>query len=73
MSNVDISWKEREAVVLALGAIVEGCINGVFPPLRVIVAFFVPLLDDKFPLVQSITCWTLSHYTKWIVEGAGHL
>lgn len=73
LSNVDISWKEREAAVLALGAIAEGCINGLFPHLREIVAFLVPLLDDKFPLVRSITCWTLSRYSKWIVQGAGHL
>ncbi len=36
-----------------------------------IVAFFVPLLEDKRPLVQSITCWTLSRYSKWIVQVNG--
>lgn len=29
----DASWKEREAAVLALGAIAEGCINGLYPHL----------------------------------------
>jgi transportin-1 len=33
-----------------------------------IVAFLVPLLEDKRPLVRSITCWTLSRYSKWIVQ-----
>ncbi|KOM32028.1 hypothetical protein LR48_Vigan01g158400 [Vigna angularis] len=29
----DDAWKEREDVVLALGAIGEGCINGLYPHL----------------------------------------
>jgi hypothetical protein len=33
-----------------------------------IVAFLIPLLDDKFPLIRSITCWTLSRYSKFIVQ-----
>lgn len=71
-SSGDADWKEREAAVLALGAVAEGCINGLYPHLPVIVSFFVPLLDDKFPLIRSITCWTLSRYSKFIVQGIGH-
>ncbi|XP_077241420.1 transportin-1-like [Tasmannia lanceolata] len=67
----DIVWKEREAAVLAFGAIAEGCINGLYPHLLEIVAFLIPLLDDKFPLIRSITCWTLSRYSKFIVQGIG--
>ncbi|RVW51022.1 Transportin-1 [Vitis vinifera] len=33
-----------------------------------IVAFLIPLLDDKFPLIRSITCWTLSRFSKFIVQ-----
>ncbi|CBI18918.3 hypothetical protein VitviT2T_026981 [Vitis vinifera] len=66
------SWKEREAAVLALGAIAEGCVRGLFPHLAEIVAFLIPLLDDKFPLIRSITCWTLSRFSKFIVQGVGH-
>ncbi|KAK9057018.1 hypothetical protein SSX86_024384 [Deinandra increscens subsp. villosa] len=68
----DASWKEREAAVLALGAIAEGCINGLYPHLTEIVAFLIPLLDDKFPLIRSISCWTVSRFSKFIVQGAGH-
>nr|GEU83293.1 transportin-1 isoform X1 [Tanacetum cinerariifolium] len=68
----DASWKEREAAVLALGAIAEGCINGLYPHLSEIVAFLIPLLDDKFPLIRSISCWTLSRFSKFIVQGIGH-
>ncbi|XP_022948093.1 transportin-1-like [Cucurbita moschata] len=65
----DEAWKEREAAVLALGAIAEGCINGLYPHLPQIVTFLIPLLDDKFPLIRSISCWTLSRFSKFIVQG----
>ncbi|KAF4382452.1 hypothetical protein G4B88_011404 [Cannabis sativa] len=68
----DEAWKEREAAVLALGAIAEGCITGLYPHLSEIVAFLIPLLDDKFPLIRSISCWTLSRFSKFIVQGVGH-
>ncbi|CAN6438976.1 unnamed protein product [Victoria cruziana] len=68
----DAAWKEREAAVLALGAIAEGCYSGLYPHLPEIVAFLTPLLDDKFPLIRSITCWTLSRFSKWLVQGTGH-
>ncbi|KAG5526841.1 hypothetical protein RHGRI_032939 [Rhododendron griersonianum] len=66
------TWKEREAAVLALGAIAEGCINGLYPHLSEIVAFLIPLLDDKFPLIRSISCWTVSRFSKYIVQGVSH-
>jgi transportin-1 len=37
-----------------------------------IVTFLIPLLDDKFPLIRSISCWTISRFSKFIVEGIGH-
>ncbi|KAG1363579.1 putative Transportin-1 [Cocos nucifera] len=68
----DSAWKEREAAVLAIGAIAEGCINGLYPHLPEIIAFLIPLLDDKFPLIRSITCWTLSRFSKYIIQGIDH-
>ncbi|KAF8377772.1 hypothetical protein HHK36_031157 [Tetracentron sinense] len=146
-STDDVVWKEREAAVLALGAIAEGCITGLYPHLpevkagggvilrdykgkfvagffpfynicsntiakcsntiaklralldglvlyenlnlesdrvlaksngsgeltvtgsQQIVVFLIPLLDDKFPLIRSITCWTISRFSKFIVQG----
>ncbi|KAG4148994.1 hypothetical protein ERO13_D05G317050v2 [Gossypium hirsutum] len=35
----DEAWKDREAAVLALGVVGEGCINGLYPHLSEIVAF----------------------------------
>ncbi|XP_044508458.1 transportin-1-like [Mangifera indica] len=68
----DAAWKDREAAVLALGAVAEGCINGLYPHLSEIVAFLIPLLDDKFPLIRSISCWTLSRFSKFVVQEVGH-
>ncbi|KAJ8490368.1 hypothetical protein OPV22_012089 [Ensete ventricosum] len=68
----DSSWKEREAAVLAIGAVAEGCINGLYPHIPEIVTFLIPLLDDKFPLIRSISCWTLSRFSKFIIQNIGH-
>ncbi|CAA2978901.1 transportin-1 isoform X2 [Olea europaea subsp. europaea] len=68
----DTTWKDREAAVLALGAIAEGCINGLYPHLPEIITFLIPLLDDNFPLIRSISCWTLSRFSKYIVQGIAH-
>ncbi|WCJ39923.1 transportin 1 [Euphorbia peplus] len=68
----DEAWKDREAAVLALGAVAEGCINGLYPHLPQIVDFLIPLLDDKFPLIRSISCWTLSRFSKYIVQESGN-
>ncbi|XP_050232437.1 transportin-1 [Mercurialis annua] len=68
----DEAWKDREAAVLALGAIAEGCISGLYPHLPQIVEFLIPLLDDNFPLIRSISCWTISRFSKYIVQEIGN-
>ncbi|GBG76318.1 hypothetical protein CBR_g22065 [Chara braunii] len=67
-NNTDAAWKDREAAVLALGAVAEGCIDGLRPHLNQIVNCLLPLLEDPRPLVRSITCWTLSRYSKYVVQ-----
>ncbi|KAL3914104.1 MAG: hypothetical protein SGPRY_007740 [Prymnesium sp.] len=49
-------WEVRESGILALGAIAEGCIDHIYT------------LNEPKPLIRSITCWTLSRYSKWIVS-----
>ncbi|KAL3647214.1 Transportin-1 [Castilleja foliolosa] len=68
----DEAWKDREAAVLVLGAVGEGCINGLYPHLSEIISVLIPLLDDKFPLIRSISCWSLSRFSKYIVEVTAH-
>ncbi|XP_020886229.1 transportin-1, partial [Arabidopsis lyrata subsp. lyrata] len=66
----DETWKEREVAVYALGAIAEGC-NKIFYPhfaLLQIVTILRRLLNDQFPLVRRITCWTLYQFGTYVFE-----
>ncbi|KAI5647783.1 hypothetical protein M9H77_33788 [Catharanthus roseus] len=65
----DASWKEREAAVLAIGAIAEGCFNGLYPHLsentdnqeghekfsKVLIGLLRRILDDN-KRVQEAAC-----------------
>ncbi len=31
-------------------------------------SLLIPCLTDARPLVRSITCWTLSRYSHWVVQ-----
>ncbi|KAI0471898.1 armadillo-type protein [Xylariaceae sp. FL0804] len=58
-------WPYREAAVLALGAVAEGCIDVVTPHLPELVPYLISLLNDTEPVVRQITCWTLGRYSSW--------
>ncbi|XP_067124632.1 transportin-1 isoform X3 [Centruroides vittatus] len=60
-------WEIKESGILALGAIAEGCMNGMIPHLPELIPFLISCLSDKKALVRSITCWTLSRYSHWVV------
>ncbi|CAF1223085.1 unnamed protein product [Rotaria socialis] len=62
------NWQIKESGILVLGAIAEGCSFGLAPHLPDLVDYLIKCLDDKKPLVRSITCWTLSRYSTWIVH-----
>eukprot|EP00158_Paraphelidium_tribonemae_P006119 Partr_v1_DN27682_c0_g1_i2_m64839 putative Transportin len=61
-------WKVREAGVLCLGAIAEGCMQGVEPHLPQLMPFLFQHLQEPKPLVRSITCWTLGRYCGWAIS-----
>ncbi|TPX08759.1 uncharacterized protein E0L32_009821 [Thyridium curvatum] len=61
-------WPYREAAVLALGAVAEGCIEAVKPHLPELVPYLISLLEDPEPVVRQITCWTLGRYSSWAAE-----
>jgi len=61
-------WKHRECGILALGAVSEGCMDGVTPHLPNLVPYLIQTLNDPKPLVRSITCWTLGRYCRWCVH-----
>lgn len=58
-------WQYREAAVLALGAVAEGCMDVVIPHLPELIPYLISLLDDSEPVVRTITCWTLGRYSAW--------
>lgn len=58
-------WPLREAAVLALGAVADGCMEVVSPHLPELVPYLITLLRDAEPLVRQITCWTLGRYSSW--------
>jgi len=58
-------WWQREAAVLALGAVAEGCMSVVVPHLPELVPYLISLLEDEEPVVRQITCWTLGRYSSW--------
>lgn len=62
-------WPNREAAVLALGAISVGCMDVVQPNLPDLIPFLISLLSDKVAVVRQITCWALGRYSAW----ASHL
>lgn len=62
-------WPNREAAVLAIGAVADGCMEAVMPHLPDLVPYLVSLLDDIEPVVRLITCWALGRYSGW----ASHL
>jgi len=60
-------WEIKESGILALGAIAEGCMSGMTPHLSELIPYLINSLADKKALVRSITCWTLSRYSHWVV------
>lgn len=62
-------WPRREAAVLALGAVADGCMIVVAPNLPELIPYLISLLSDTEPAVRQITCWCLGRYSEW----ASHL
>lgn len=58
-------WPQREAAVLALGAVADGCMDVVIPHLPELIPYLITLLNDREVVVRQITCWTLGRYSMW--------
>ncbi|KPM12070.1 Transportin-1 [Sarcoptes scabiei] len=61
-------WVTKESAVLALGAVAEGCMLGIIQHLHDLIPYLISCLSDSKALVRSITCWTLSRYSNWMVH-----
>jgi transportin-1 len=58
-------WVNREAAVLALGAIGPGCLDAIAQHLPNLVPYLLTLLGDEQPVVRQITCWALARFAGW--------
>ncbi|KAI6648697.1 Transportin-1 [Oopsacas minuta] len=65
---IHTNWVIKESGILVLGAIAEGCMNGMLQHLEELVPFLIISLSDQRALIRIITCWTLSRYARWIVQ-----
>ena len=63
----DSDWLVKESAILALGAVAEGCSEGISVHLGELIPYLITCLSDSKALVRSITCWTLSRYAHWVV------
>lgn len=62
----DSDWKVQESGVLALGAIAQGCIEGLVKYLPGITELLIRLAGAPMPLLRSISCWTMVRFSQWI-------
>ncbi|KAG7695795.1 hypothetical protein KL930_003463 [Ogataea haglerorum] len=67
---VSPQWPVREASILALGAIAEGCLDQASAELPSLIPFLVERLKDSETRVRQITCWTLGRYSSWVCSEA---
>lgn len=65
---VSQDWTVREAAVLALGALAQGCQVVVAPYLPDLIPYLLSLVKDGKPLVRQIACWCVGRYSSWAVE-----
>ncbi|KAI4460957.1 importin beta [Holotrichia oblita] len=62
----------KESGILALGAIAEGCTNGLKPHLPDLINYLMKCMGDRNSIVRVITCWTLSRYMRFITSEEPH-
>lgn len=60
-------WRYRESAILAIGAVAEGCKNGLMQYLAQLVSFLLPMLKDPRPMVRVISCWALGRYSRYVI------
>ncbi|KAJ2611047.1 hypothetical protein H4S08_003341 [Coemansia sp. RSA 1365] len=63
-------WRVKEAGILALGAIADGCMSGMEPHMSSLLPYLIQWFKHEKALVRSIACWSASRYGKWAIFGA---
>ena len=59
-------WHRRESGILAIGAIADGCRREVSEHMGTLMPYMLTTVDDPKPLIRSISCWSMSRYSRWV-------
>lgn len=62
------NWIQCESGILALGAISNGCAQGLRIHLPNLVEYLIRLCNSAKLAVSVISCWTLSRFSSWIMS-----
>ena len=54
--------------IYALGSIKDGCMLHLTPHMPELISHLFGCLESDNALICSITCWTMSRYSEWIVS-----
>jgi len=64
----DKDWKKVEAAILALGAVGPKCHHRLSSHLPKLIQHMAGYFTNSNPLIRSITCWSISRFSQWIVS-----
>lgn len=66
----DADWRLREAAILALGAIADGCAESLRARVPGILRLLLDKMADPQPNVRCNSCWAAGRYTAFRVQDA---
>lgn len=66
----DNDWRLREAAILALGAVADGCAEGLRPHVPGILQLLLGKTSDAQPNVRCNSCWALGRYAAFRIQDA---
>ncbi len=67
-NDTSYEWKQKEAALLAFGAIASGSSDITNNHLPTLIPFFVQTLQDNESLVRQMACWTISRCSEWLAN-----
>lgn len=66
----DTDWRLREAAVLALGAVADGCMEGLRPHAHSVLKLLMQKTSDPQPNVRCNACWAVGRFAAFAVQAA---
>lgn len=67
-----LDYLVKESAILALGAISEGCGEGLKPHMPYLIEYLLRSMNDERSMIRVITCWTISRYVNWICSNSNY-